>query len=58
MDTEITAEVVQQKRIKGIIYGLLAIAIIVVIIVLIRAWLGSSVRASEITTAKGEIGNV
>lgn len=58
MDTEITAEVVQQKRKKGIIYGLIAIAIIIIITVLIRAWLGSSVNASEINTAKVEIGNV
>lgn len=58
MDTEITAEVVQQKRKKRIIYGLLAIAIIVVIIVLIRMWLGSTVNAAEINTAKVEIGNV
>lgn len=58
MDTEITAEVVQQKRKKGIIYGLIAIAIIIVIIVLIRMWLGSTVNASEINTAKVEIGNV
>jgi HlyD family secretion protein len=58
MDTEITAEVVQQKRKKGIIYGLIAVAIIVVCILLIRAWLGSSVNASEISTAKVEIGNV
>lgn len=58
MDTEITAEVVQQKRKKGIIYGLIAVAVIVVCILLIRAWLGSSVNASEISTAKVEIGNV
>ncbi|MBS1522524.1 MAG: HlyD family efflux transporter periplasmic adaptor subunit [Bacteroidetes bacterium] len=58
MDTEITAEVVQQKRKKGIVYGLVAIAIIVVIIILIRMWLGSTVNASEINTAKVEIGNV
>jgi HlyD family secretion protein len=58
MDTEITAEVVQQKRKKGIIYGLMAIAIIIVIIVLIRMWLGSTVNASEINIAKVEIGNV
>jgi len=58
MDTEITAEVVQQKRKKGIIYGFIAVAIIVVCIMLIRAWLGSSVNASEISTGKVEIGNV
>ncbi|HTD42238.1 MAG TPA: HlyD family efflux transporter periplasmic adaptor subunit [Mucilaginibacter sp.] len=58
MDTEITAEVIQQKRKKGLIYGLIVIAIIVVCILLIRAWLGSSVSASEISTAKVEIGNV
>ena len=58
MDTEITAEVVQQKRKKGIIYGLIAITIVVAIIVLIRMWLGSTVNASEINTAKVEIGNV
>ena len=58
MDTEITAEIVQQKRKKGIIYGLIAVAVIVVCILLIRAWLGSSVNVSEISTAKVEIGNV
>jgi HlyD family secretion protein len=58
MDTEITAEVVQQKRKKGITYGLIAIAIIIAIIVLIRMWLGSTINASEINTAKVEIGNV
>jgi len=58
MDTEITAEVIQQKRKKGIIYGVIATAIIVAIIVLIRMWLGSTVNASEINTAKVEIGNV
>lgn len=58
MDTEITAEVVQQKRKKGIIYGLAAIAVMVGCILLVRAWLGSSVTASEISTAKVELGNV
>ncbi|MBV8390650.1 MAG: HlyD family efflux transporter periplasmic adaptor subunit [Mucilaginibacter sp.] len=58
MDTEITAEVVQQKRKKGIIYGFIAVAIVTVIIVLIRMWLGSSVNASEISTGTVETGNV
>lgn len=58
MDTEIAAEVVQQKRKKGIIYGLIAVGIVIIIIVLIRMWLGSTVNASEINTAKVEIGNV
>ena len=58
MDTEITAEVIQQKRKKGIVIGLIAVAVLVVCIALIRTWLKSSVSASEITTAKVEIGNV
>ena len=58
MDTEITAEVTRQKRKKGIIYGLTAIAALVVCIWLIRYYLGSSVSRSEITIAKVEIGDV
>ena len=58
MDTEITEEVTRQKRKKGIIYGLITIAAIVVCIWLIRVYLGSSVPRSEITIAKVEVGNV
>jgi HlyD family secretion protein len=58
MDTEITEEVTRQKRKKGIIYGLIAIAVLVVCIWLIRLYLGSSVSRSEISIAKVEIGNV
>ncbi|MFI5161329.1 MAG: efflux RND transporter periplasmic adaptor subunit [Sphingobacteriales bacterium] len=58
MDTEITAEVTKQKRKKGIIYGLIAIAVLVVCIWLIRLYLGSSVTRSEITIAKVEVGDV
>lgn len=58
MDTEITEEVTKQKRKKGITIGLIAIAILVVCIWLIRTYLKSSVSRSEITTARVEIGNV
>lgn len=58
MDTEITAEVVQQKRRKGIIIGAIAIAVLVLCIWLIRVYLGSSVSRAEIATAKVEIGDV
>jgi len=58
MDTEITAEVTQQKRKKGIIIGLIAITVLVLCIWLIRTYLKSSVTRSEIATAKVEVGNV
>ncbi len=58
MDTEITEEVVKQKRKKGIIIGLIAIAILTLCIWLMRAYLKSSVSQSEITTAKVQVGNV
>jgi HlyD family secretion protein len=58
MDIEITEEVIQQKRKKGTVIGLIAIAILILCIVLIRTWLKSSVNNSEITTAKVQIGNV
>lgn len=58
MDTEITAEVAQQKRRKGLIIGLIAITILILCVWLIRTYLKSSVTRSEITTARVEIGNV
>src|ERR1700761_3042652 len=58
MDIEITEEVIQQKRKKGIVIGLIAIAILILCIVLIRTWLKSSVNSSEITIANVQIGNV
>jgi HlyD family secretion protein len=58
MDTEITEEVTQQKRKKGIIIGLIIIAVLAFCIGLIRYYLKSSVSLSEITTAKVEVGNV
>jgi HlyD family secretion protein len=58
MDIEITEEVIQQKRKKGIVIGVIAIAILIGCIMLIRTWLKSSVNNSEITTAKVQIGNV
>lgn len=58
MDIEITEEVIQQKRKKGVVIGLIAVAILILCIVLIRTWLKSSVNNSEITTAKVQIGNV
>ena len=58
MDTEITQEVLVQKRKKTTIVILIAIAAIALIIWAIRIFLGSSVTRAEITTAKVEIGNV
>ncbi|HTE02205.1 MAG TPA: HlyD family efflux transporter periplasmic adaptor subunit [Mucilaginibacter sp.] len=58
MDTEITEEVTAQKRKKTIIIVLIAIAILVVSIWLMRSYLKSSVTRSEINTAKVEVGNV
>src|ERR1700761_5622884 len=58
MDIEITEEVTQQKRKKGIIIGLIVIAVLILCIVLIRTWLKSSVNSSEITIANVQIGNV
>jgi HlyD family secretion protein len=58
MDTEITEEVIKQKRKKGIIIGLILLATLVICIWLLRSYLKSSVYKSEITTAKVEVGNV
>jgi HlyD family secretion protein len=58
MDTEITEEVTQQKRKKGIIVGLVTIAILALCIGLSRYYLKSSISLSEITTARVELGNV
>ncbi|MDB5157508.1 MAG: HlyD family efflux transporter periplasmic adaptor subunit [Mucilaginibacter sp.] len=58
MDTEIAEEVIQQKRKKGIIIGLIVIAILALCTWLIRTYLKSSVSRSEITTARVEVGNV
>ncbi len=58
MDTEITEEVTRQKRKKGIVIGLIAIAVLVLSIWLMRSYLKSSVSRSLISTSKVEIGNV
>jgi HlyD family secretion protein len=58
MDTEITEEVIKQKRKKGIIIGAIVIAVLALCIWLMRSYLKSSVSQSEITTAKVQVGNV
>lgn len=58
MDTEITEEVIKQKRKKGIVIGLIATIVLVSLIWLMRSYFKSSVTRSEITTAKVAIGNV
>jgi len=58
MDTEITQEVLVQKRKKTTVAIIIAIAVIAIVIWLIRIFLGSSVTRAEITTAKVEIGDV
>ena len=58
MDTEITEEVIKEKRKKGFVIASIAVIVLVICIVLMRGWLKSSVQASEITTAKVQIGNV
>lgn len=58
MDTEITEEVNAQKRKKTLIIVLIAIAVLVVSIWLMRQYIKSSLSRSEITTAKVEVGDV
>lgn len=58
MDTEIADEVALQKRKKTVIVSFIAIAVLILSVWLIRAYLKSSLSRSEITTAKVEIGNV
>ncbi|MDB5022710.1 MAG: HlyD family efflux transporter periplasmic adaptor subunit [Mucilaginibacter sp.] len=58
MDTEIAQEVTQQKRRKGIIIGMIVIALSALCTGLIRTFLKSSVFRSEITTARVEVGKV
>ncbi|MDB5138072.1 MAG: HlyD family efflux transporter periplasmic adaptor subunit [Mucilaginibacter sp.] len=58
MDTEITEEVTAQKRKKGIVIGLIAIVVLTICIVLVRAYLKSSISRSEVTSAKVDVGNV
>ena len=58
MDTEITAEVNQQKRKTTLLYTCITIAILVLCVWLIRYYLSSSISPDEITTATVEMGNV
>ncbi|OOQ59065.1 efflux RND transporter periplasmic adaptor subunit [Mucilaginibacter pedocola] len=58
MDQIIEHEVTAQKRKKGIIIALIAIAAVAATIWLLRTTLKSSVSRSEITTAKVETGSV
>jgi HlyD family secretion protein len=58
MDTEITQEVTSQRRKKAIIIGLIAIAVLIAFIWIIRTTFKSSIKRSEITTAIVETGNI
>jgi HlyD family secretion protein len=58
MDTEITQEVTSQRRKKAIIIGLIAIAVLITLIWIIRTTFKSSIKRSEITTAIVETGNI
>jgi len=58
MDTEITAEVNQQKRKTTLLYTCITIAILVLCVWLIRYYLSSSISPDEITTATVGMGNV
>jgi flagellar basal body-associated protein FliL len=51
MDKEITLEVSSQKRKKGIVIAIITIAVLVLLIVVLRGFIKSSVKKSEITTA-------
>jgi HlyD family secretion protein len=58
MDKEITLEVSSQKRKKGIVIAIITIAVLVLLIVVLRGFIKSSVKKSDITTASVEMGNI
>jgi len=58
MDKEITLEVTSAKRKKTAIVVVIGIAVLVVAILVLRGYIKSSVKRSEITTATVEVGNI
>lgn len=58
MDKEITQEVTTQRRKKTLIIVIITIAIFITLIWIVRSTFKSSIKRSEITTAKVETGNI
>ncbi len=58
MDKEITLEVSSQKRKKGALITVISITVLVLLIVVLRGFIKSSVKRSEITMATVEVGNI
>ena len=58
MDKEITLEVISQKRRKTALVALISIAGLVLAIWVLRGYIKSSLKKSEITTAIVEMGNI
>ena len=58
MDKEITLEVSSQKRKKGALIAIISITVLVLLIVVLRGFIKSSVKRSEITMAAVEVGNI
>lgn len=58
MDKEITLEVSSQKRKKGALIAVISITVLVLLIVVLRGFIKSSVKRSEITMATVEVGNI
>jgi HlyD family secretion protein len=58
MDKEITQEVTSQRRRKTIVIALIAVTVFIVLIWIVRTTFKSSIKRSEITTAKVETGNI
>jgi HlyD family secretion protein len=58
MDKEITLEVSSQKRKKGALIAIISITVLVLLIVVLRGFIKSSVKRSEITMATVEVGNI
>jgi HlyD family secretion protein len=58
MDKEITLEVSSQKRKKGALMAIISITVLVLLIVVLRGFIKSSVKRSEITMATVEVGNI
>ncbi|MDP9079258.1 MAG: HlyD family efflux transporter periplasmic adaptor subunit [Bacteroidota bacterium] len=58
MDKEITQEVTTQRRKKTFVIAIIAIAVFIVLIWGVRSTFKSSIKRSEITTAKVETGDI
>jgi HlyD family secretion protein len=58
MDKEITLEVSSQKRKKGAMIAIISIAVLVLLIVVLRGFIKSSIKRADITTATVEVGNI